>query len=164
MFFRFLAYLKFFLRSTNQHGIHSPFVYNFVTKGLYGKEKIKYPEYTKFDKFSLSKREKKLLYKILNYFEIEGEIEFFNTKIFNLNKHHNYLYINNLVDLNIEILSLVKQVKLILIRGIHRNANTHEKWNKICAVETATATIDLFYFGLVFFRTEQRKEHFIIRS
>jgi len=31
------AYLKFLLSSTNQHGVHSPFIYNFVTKCIYDK-------------------------------------------------------------------------------------------------------------------------------
>ncbi|WP_417860764.1 O-methyltransferase [Winogradskyella sediminis] len=31
------AYIKFLLRATNQHGVHSPFVYHFVTKCLYDK-------------------------------------------------------------------------------------------------------------------------------
>jgi len=40
------TYIKFLLKSTNQHGIHSPFVYEFITKCLYKKglierEKIK---------------------------------------------------------------------------------------------------------------------------
>lgn len=32
-------YIKFLLKSTNQHGVHSPFVYQFVTKCLYDKKK-----------------------------------------------------------------------------------------------------------------------------
>ena len=32
-----LAYLKFWLKSKNHHGVQSPFVYNFVTKCLYNK-------------------------------------------------------------------------------------------------------------------------------
>lgn len=32
-------YIKFLLKSTNQHGVHSPFVYLFVTKCLYDKKK-----------------------------------------------------------------------------------------------------------------------------
>ncbi|WP_317166887.1 O-methyltransferase [Winogradskyella litoriviva] len=34
-----MAYIKFLLSATNQHGVHSPFVYNFVTKCLYDKKK-----------------------------------------------------------------------------------------------------------------------------
>ena len=34
-----IAYIKFLLKSTNEHGVHSPFVYNFITKCLYDKKK-----------------------------------------------------------------------------------------------------------------------------
>jgi len=37
MWFKIKSYLFFLLNSTNQHGVHSPFVYNFVTKCLYKK-------------------------------------------------------------------------------------------------------------------------------
>ncbi|MDT7832162.1 class I SAM-dependent methyltransferase [Flavobacteriaceae bacterium S356] len=40
MFTKFRRYLLFFFRSTNQHGIHSPFIYDFVTKCLYSKKKF----------------------------------------------------------------------------------------------------------------------------
>ena len=35
--YQILSYIKFLFSSTNQHGVHSPFVYNFVTKCLYNK-------------------------------------------------------------------------------------------------------------------------------
>lgn len=34
MFYPFYAYIKYILRSKNQYGVHSPFVYDFMTKGL----------------------------------------------------------------------------------------------------------------------------------
>lgn len=37
MFFQIKSYLQFLLKSTNQHGIHSPFVYNLVCKCFYAK-------------------------------------------------------------------------------------------------------------------------------
>lgn len=37
------SYIKFLTKATNQHGVHSPFIYNFVTKCLY--DQTKYPEY-----------------------------------------------------------------------------------------------------------------------
>ncbi|MFO7719706.1 MAG: class I SAM-dependent methyltransferase [Gillisia sp.] len=36
--YQIVAYIKFLLKSTNQHGVHSPFVYNLLTKCLYKKE------------------------------------------------------------------------------------------------------------------------------
>ncbi len=43
--YQVLAYLKFLFSSTNQHGVHSPFIYNFVTKCLY--DKTQYEAYSK---------------------------------------------------------------------------------------------------------------------
>ena len=43
MFYQIKAYLKFLLKSTNQHGIHSPFVFDLVTKCFY--DKTIYKEY-----------------------------------------------------------------------------------------------------------------------
>lgn len=36
------SYLQFLVKSTNQHGVHSPFVYNYITKGLYAAKKDPY--------------------------------------------------------------------------------------------------------------------------
>jgi len=38
--YQIIAYIKFLLSSTNQHGVHSPFVYDLVTKCFYNKKKI----------------------------------------------------------------------------------------------------------------------------
>ncbi len=37
MFFKGFSYLRFLLKSTNQHGVHSPFVFDLITKCFYKK-------------------------------------------------------------------------------------------------------------------------------
>jgi len=43
MIYKIVSYLKFLRRSSNQHGVHSPFVYNLVTECLYNSSW--HPEY-----------------------------------------------------------------------------------------------------------------------
>jgi len=43
MLYQVKSYLKFFIGSTNAHGVHSPFVYDLITQCFY--DKTKYPAY-----------------------------------------------------------------------------------------------------------------------
>jgi len=47
--FALKSYFKFLLKSTNEHGIHSPFVYDLVSKCFYNK--TKYTEYKLLEKY-----------------------------------------------------------------------------------------------------------------
>jgi predicted O-methyltransferase YrrM len=47
--FPLLAYVKFLLRATNQHGVHSPFVFELVTKCFYNKRQFQ--EYERIKKY-----------------------------------------------------------------------------------------------------------------
>lgn len=47
---------------------------------------------------------------------------------------------------------------------IHWSAEMEEAWKIIQDHSKVTVTIDTFQWGIVFFRTEQKKEHFIIRT
>ncbi len=163
MIFRLLAYINYLIRSKNQHGIHSPFVFDFVTKGLYQRQKNQRNVNLNSSDLAFSKAEEKLLIKILNYFQIEDE---FN-KIINSTKtsgdNYKILFYNGLNDFNVDYLKPYSPGEIIIIRRIHQSKESEEKWQEIINFKSARVTMDLFYFGLVFFRKEQRKEHFIIR-
>ncbi len=58
--YQIIQYIKFLFKSTNQHGVHSPFVYNLVTKCFY--DKTKYTEYHNIKDFI--KRLKRVNHKI----------------------------------------------------------------------------------------------------
>ncbi len=47
--FQIIAYFKFLLKSTNEHGVHSPFVFDLITKCFYNKKKL--PVYATLDKY-----------------------------------------------------------------------------------------------------------------
>lgn len=47
--FQALAYIRFLLKSTNEHGVHSPFVYDLITKCFYNKKK--HLVYSKLDQY-----------------------------------------------------------------------------------------------------------------
>jgi predicted O-methyltransferase YrrM len=256
MFYQIIQYLKFLLKSTNQHGVHSPFVYKLITECFY--DKIEYEAYAsllnykkillknqsniqvtdlgagsqamKQETRTISKMAKnagtttkraKLLYRLINYLKpktilelgtslgmasysmslsnskanittIEGcpnIYEFSKTNFQKLNLK-NINVINGDFDFIIKTLK-VKTYDLIFFDGNHQNASTlnyfeallktannntvwifddiywskgmTEAWKTIKKHPKVTVTIDTFYWGLVFFRKEQEKEHFTIR-
>jgi hypothetical protein len=160
MFYKTISYIEFLVKSTNQHGVHSPFVYDFITKGLYKKanKTAILNNYTELKNLSI--KEQKVLSKIVNYYKID--------KIyFDFISLENDIH-NNLKLLFINILNHNNFLKnnaryFVIINEIHKNKTAYSIWKKLIKNKEATVTIDLFYFGLIFFRKEQVKEHFNIR-
>ncbi len=64
MLHSFLAYIKYFFRSKNQYGVHSPFVYDFITKGLV---QAAGPSLGPAKQFSLSLRKNKNYIKVTDF-------------------------------------------------------------------------------------------------
>ncbi len=62
--------------------------------------------------------------------------------------------------------SLLKNIhndSIIIFDDIYWSKDMTEAWQKIISSEKVTLSIDTFQWGMVFFRKEQPKEHFIIR-
>ncbi|MGC1633764.1 MAG: class I SAM-dependent methyltransferase [Gelidibacter sp.] len=251
-----ISYIKFLLKSSNQHGVHSPFVYDLVTKCFY--DKTNYSEYEalktyrsellqnkktitvtdfgsgskvfKSDQRSInaiaktsgtSLKNTKLLFRMARYFQsssilelgtnlgigtyalalgnpkatistIEGCTEILKVaqQQFSDKKISNITAIQG--DFKEEIQGLTQNpCDLIFFDGHHSKdatltyfemllPNAHndsififddiywskgmtEAWEIIKAHPQVTVTIDIFNWGLVFFRKEQAKEHFKIR-
>lgn len=255
-----ISYLKFLYNSKNEHGVHSPFVFDLVTKCFY--DKTKYPEYSilknyrksllknknsievtdfgagsrvfKSNKRQISKIAKtagispkraELLFRITKYFQPETILEIgtslglatsalslgnTNAKITTLEGCPNTLAVaknlfqvsgfklKNIEFINTEFSSYLETAtgncdwKLIYFDGnhskqatldyfelllptitnetvwifddIHWSKDMEEAWETIKNHSKVTVTIDTFQWGIVFFRTEQEKEHFIIRT
>ncbi|WP_394970808.1 hypothetical protein [uncultured Croceitalea sp.] len=160
-----VTYLKFLLKSTNQHGVHSPFVFNYLTKCLY-KEPRKSKEKT------LDILIKSLIYFGFNNIKIIGNPSFkkeLQEQFVNLD--FNSQKIDMLLveaSHHIEFETIFSKYELhndslIVFNNIYRSESEHAYWNTIIKSEKVTVSIDMYYCGVIFIRKEQRKEHFTIR-
>ena len=170
------SYLQFLLKSTNQHGVHSPFVYNFVTKCLYNKQLIAKKE-LKHSSTTLSNLQVRLLLKIIRYFSAY-HILTDDTSIKNLSNINTCCCIstsssrdtfdlifvnhpNENADLR-DYLPLLHNDSILVINNIHQKEK-EPLWQQLIADERVTVYVDVYVQGYVFIRKEQGKEGFYIR-
>ena len=63
-----------------------------------------------------------------------------------------------------QVLDHVHNDTILIFDDIHWSNGMEEAWDTICANEKVTATIDLFFIGIVFFRKGiKNKQHFMIK-
>ena len=250
-------YIQFLLKASNQHGVHSPFIYLFVTKCLYNKidknswrkfmnykqqlldnkKSIKVTDFGAGSKVfknderevskivkvaGISNKKAKLLLKITDYFKPKNILEIgtslgLGTSAFKIGNNNSVittlegctetskiakeLFEKNNID-NIEIINgdfsktlssaindnkfdtiyfdgnhtkeatlsyfekclpTIHNESYFIFDDVYWNNGMKEAWSEIKNHPKVTVTVDLFYFGIVFFRKEQAKEHFKIR-
>ncbi|WP_452224230.1 O-methyltransferase [Lacinutrix chionoecetis] len=251
-----IAYIKFWLRSKNQHGVQSPFVYNLVTKCFYDKtndsnyEQLKAyrnkllasnktievtdlgagSQTTKSNTRVVSKIAKnagttkhraKLFYRLVKYFQpktilelgtsmgiathamylgnpeskittiegcpnisafTKGTFSQFNLKNIDVhtgdfgnviaplsNSKYDLIYFDGnhqkqaTLDYFETLLPTATNDSVFIFDDIYWSKEMTEAWNIIKNHPKVTVTIDTFFWGIVFFRQEQAKEHFTIR-
>ena len=256
MWYQIIQYIKFLVKSTNQHGVHSPFVYSLVTKCFYDKKKYEaYKHISNYKKKLLKHKERilvtdlgagsqvmkqkkraitdiaknagttkkraKLLYRIITYLKPNSILELgtslgIATHTMHLGNeeasittiegcpnisefsiaHFKKLQLKNIEVLTGDFDDKLKSLRtntydFIFFDGNHqKDATLHyfntllptahnntvfifddiywsksmtEAWEIIKQHPNITVTIDTFFWGLVFFRKEQVKEHFFIR-
>ena len=172
---QFKNYLKFLLKSTNEHGVHSPFVYNFVTRCLYNKQLVNRQEIKGFPP-TLSKRQLVLLLKIIRYLEVKTIFtdedmlnsitaikETCNISIqLQASVTYDLLFINyHKEDLSI-YLNYMHNDSILIINNIYQKEKA-SLWQALTANERVTVYIDVYSQGYIFIRREQGKEGFYIR-
>lgn len=164
MWFRIASYLQFLLKSTNEHGVHSPFVFNYVTKCLYNKK-----EYHKDKSINA-------LLKSIKYFNVQHAIiqdsgisKLVTERFPKVQFGQQMLDIFFLKSLSpSEFNTLLNEGRLhndsmLMIDNIYGDKKKLEEWNHLIARPEITVSMDLYHCGILFIRREQVKEHFTIR-
>ena len=183
MRFRIQSYLQFLWHSKNEHGVHSPFVFLLLTQGLYNK-KIKLPVANLSTYKGVNSKKSRLLFKIVHYFSpksilIVGDTTFEKEVMALANPKsnidiesaiYNCIYFSSITKNSIttetveQLILTIENDSFWILEDIHANAGTEALWQTLKQNPKVTVTIDTYHFGLVFFRREQVKEHFIIRA
>lgn len=186
------SYLKFLWNSKNQHGVHSPFVYNLVTKGFYNN--TNYQEYSilksnhKSVNYPISSKQVNLLFRVVYYLQPKSLLEIGSslesaTSVFSLGHKNAIISSQNssseFYDLIFfggnssqqEVLEYFEMLmptctndSVWIVNAIHGSKDIENTWEIIKNHPKVTVTIDTFNLGFVFFRSEQKKEHFVIRA
>jgi len=256
MKYKLKQYIKFLFKSTNKYGVHSPFVYDLITKCFYDKTNYSaYKQLKDYKKYLLNNHNKivvtdlgagskitnrntrvvsqiaknvgttvkraKLFFRLNKYFKFNTVLELgtslgiathaislanpkakittiegcpniseftkdsfkqfkleniqvltgnFSNKIETL-KHNTYDLIffdgNHQKEATINyfetLLETAHNDSVFIFDDIYWSKEMTEAWETIIKHPKVTVSIDTFFWGFVFFRSEQKKEHFIIR-
>ena len=147
----YLKYFFFSLKATNQHGVHSPYLYALVCSCFYNSS------WKSIRKLPLNNQNQEFFYKFitkqLQNFIDQSMIEFQIEKPV-LNFHQSKLLIEW-----IEEFKRKKKPHITLINNLHQQ---RKKWNSFVS-KKKYVYIDFFFYGIVIHRFQQRTESFFLK-
>lgn len=154
IFFKTKHYLRYKFLAKNEYSLHSPFMFDFFTKGL--KKSCKNKDIcfeARFESLiSKSKAKRKFLFKAFEYLKAQGfEIIYVGNESFSQ---------ESIADLR-----LCKENTAIFIEGIYKERENLELWERIQADEGFKLCCDFFDFGVIFFTSKPlKKQNYILRK
>lgn len=167
-----LNYLHYIFLATNAHGVHSPFVYGLVTECIYLRKTMFLPIKTMFAKNKYELLTKRLLAyfkpkSILNLsqqpIKAKGATVVLETTT--ATTTYDLMYIDTLTLTTLGLPKAFEHMHKDSMLLLKKNQTKKSKqlWQQLKESNQVTVTVDLYALGLVFFRTEQLKQDFIIR-
>ena len=165
MFFKLFSYLNFLINSTNAHGVHSPFVFQYVTQCLYVRKRLHRDKSINVLLKSIAHFRANSIHMDPNP-SLEKTVKEMFPNVHFETEPSDIIYTDLLDTARFE--ELLSKGKLhndsmVLMEGIHQNEKKMEDWKTLIASPKITVSIDMFHCGAIFIRKEQVKEHFTIR-
>lgn len=171
------SYRDFLLNSKNEHGVHSPFVYDLVTKCLRNKRYTPslYKELKNGFPRSFNAKHIRILNDVISHLEIVNYGHFCKsehsidklpiTRLLTKTKHSTadliYLPVENFNSHHVEqVINELKKGAVLIIEDPYSN---NEVWNLFKEKQKKHIVIDTYFFGFIFNRSQQANEHFNIR-
>lgn len=156
-----LQKIKYRLKAKNRHGVHSPFVFDFVEKIVNGKFKAESKVTIQKDIADhLSKKQLKILTAIAGYYPVSAII--FKDHLQELPASEKVILYIFLNGGKMDVTFNTKNIVVIL--NIHNNKENFRAWEKACGQPEVSLSIDLYDLGLLFFRSDFKvKQHFILQ-
>lgn len=156
------SYLRFLFKSSNQHGVHSPFVYQYITKGLYHAEIRTHskPKYRHWLTQTITYFNPSKIFRLCNY-QLPKTL---SLQIEN----------NTFADAEVVVAHYALENEP-LIRSAIQNMNTEQIllvtadrypktfFDEVRKNNAVIVMIDFYYGCLISKRTEQLKQNFFIR-
>nr|WP_314801154.1 hypothetical protein [uncultured Capnocytophaga sp.] len=165
-------YLSFLWKSTSEHGVHSPFVYNLVTQCFYNSQKIPYKNYPK----GISEKKGQFILRLLAYFNPKSIKIYSEQEDFSIffpkpltdnipNGKKDMLFIHHISDFpSPEELTTQMHNDSVLVWVSPHSPENEPTVKKLTENKTFSVIIDTFSFALFFIRKEQSREVFFIRT
>jgi len=153
-----IKFLLHYFTSNTRHGTHSPFVYALADEVIYNKKYLNSVKQN-YDLQRFSGKYDRLLQAILTYLQIDQLI--FDQYRSMSDKRLALLKDAEQIDAN-EV-SLLTSNDVLIVSGIYESTKAQQQWKTLKSNPNVHVTIDLYYFGLVFYRPQQRKEDFKLK-
>lgn len=167
MLYYWFAYLRFWITATDQHGVHSPFIYRYVTLCLYNAPRFNVGHPTNILLKTIAYFKLKEVQLITKDEQIAPMIAARTNGVSITDASQRLIYLDILDNMTLDKYPIndhtITNDTILYIPEIYRTEDRHAFWKRIREMEKVTVSVDMFYGGLIFFRREQAKEHFKIR-